>query len=189
MTTRSKNDISKPKLCYKAVLDYTFTEPQSYKVASKFSQWVQAMDEEFSTLQRQKTWSLVLAPPGVNLVGCKWVYKLKLHSDGSIARYKARLVAKGFHQQAGIDYIKTFSPVVKPTTVRLVLSIAVSFHWSLRQLDISNAFLHGFLKEEVYMQQPPGYVDHQFPHHVCRLHKFLYDLKQAPRAWFDKFTS
>ena len=189
MTTRSKNDISKPKLCYKAVLDYTFTEPPSYKVASKFPQWVQAMDEEFSALQRQKTWSLVPAPLGVNLVGCKWVYKLKLHSDGSIACYKARLVAKGFHQQAGIDYIKTFSPVVKLTTVRLVLSIAVSFHWSLRQLYISNAFLHGFLKEEVYMQQPPRYVDHQFPHHVCRLHKFLYGLKQAPRAWFDRFTS
>ena len=92
MTTRSKNDISKPKLCYKAVLDYTFTKPPSYKVASKFPQWVQAMDEEFFALQRQKTWSLVPAPPG-----CKWVYKLKVHSDGSIARYKARLVAKGFH--------------------------------------------------------------------------------------------
>ena len=98
MTTRSKNDISKPKLCYKAVLDYTYTEPPSYTVASKFPQWVQAMNEEFSALQRQKTWSLVPAPPSVNLVGCKWVYKFKLHSDGSITCYEARLVAKGFHQ-------------------------------------------------------------------------------------------
>ena len=147
------------------------------------------MDEEFSTLQRQHTWSLVLAAPGINLVGCKWVYKLKLHKDGSIACYKARLVAKGFHQQAGIDYTETFSLVVKPTTVRLVLAIAMSFHWSLRQLDVSNAFLHGFMKEEVYMQQPLGYVDAQFPHHVCRLHKSLYGLKQTPRAWFDRFTS
>ena len=147
------------------------------------------MDEEFLALQRQHTWSLVPAAPGINLVGCKWVYKLKLHSDGSIACYKARLVAKGFHQQAGIDYTETFSPVVKPATVRLVLAIAMSFHWSLRQLDVSNAFLHGFLKEEVYMQQPLRYVDAQFPHHVCRLHKFLYGLKQTPRAWFDRFTS
>ena len=189
MTTRSKNGISKPKLCYKVVLDYTHTEAPSYKVASKFPQWVQAMDEEFSALQRQKTWSLVPTPSDVNLVGCKWVYKLKLHSDGSIARYKARLVAKGFHQQVGIDYTETFSPVVKPTIVRLVLSIVVSFHWPLRPLDISNAFLHGFMKEEVYMQQPPGYVDHQFPHHVCRLNKSLYGLKQALRAWFDRFHS
>ena len=98
MTTRSKNGISKPKIYYKAVLDYTYTEPPSYNVASKFPQWVQAMNEEFSALQRQKTWSLVPAPPSVNLVGCKWVYKFKLHSDGSITCYKARLVAKGFHQ-------------------------------------------------------------------------------------------
>ena len=96
------------------------------------------------------------------MVDYKWVYKLKLHSDGTIARYKARLVAKGFHQQARIDYTETFSPIVKPATVKLILDIAVSFNWPLRQLDISNAFLHGILKE-VYMQQPPGYVDSKFP--------------------------
>ena len=97
MTTRSKNGITKPKLCFKVVLHYTHTEPPSYKVASKFSQWVQAMDAEFFALQRQKTWSLVPAPSGINLVRCKWVYKLKLNGDGTIARYKAQLVAKSFH--------------------------------------------------------------------------------------------
>ena len=109
------------------------------------------MDAEFQVLQRQQTWSLVPAPPSVNLVGCKWVFKLKLNNDGSISRYKARLVAKGFHQQAGVDFHETFSPIVKPTTVRLILGIAVSCRWVLRQLDVSNAFLHGFLKEEVFM--------------------------------------
>ena len=85
------------------------------------------MDEEFFALQRQKTWSLVLAAPGINLVDCKWLYKLKLNSDGSIARFKARLVAKSFHQQAGIDYTKTSSPVVKPATTKLILAMVVSF--------------------------------------------------------------
>ena len=84
------------------MVNYTQIEPPSYRIACKFPQWAKAMDEEFSTLQRQKTWSLVPVVLGINLVGCKWVYKLKLHSDGTIARYKARLVAKGFHQQCGL---------------------------------------------------------------------------------------
>ena len=190
MQTRSKSGISKPisKFCYKAVIDYTFTEPPTYKIASTYPKWCEAMDAEFQALQRQQTWSLVPAPPNVNLVGCKWVFKLKLNSDGSISRYKARLVAKGFHQQAGIDYHETFSPVIKPATVRLILAIAVSCNWSLRQLDVSNAFLHGLLKEEVYMTQPPGYMDSHHPSYVCKLHKSLYGLKQAPRAWFERFT-
>ena len=95
--------------------------------------------------------SLVPAPPHINLVGCKWFFKLKLNSDGSISRYKARPVAKGFHQQAGADFHETFNPVIKLTTVRLVLAIAVNCKWELRQLDVSNAFLHGYLKEDVYM--------------------------------------
>lgn len=128
MQTRSKTRIPKPhlKLCYKAVLDYTFTEPPSCKVASQYPKWCEAMDAEFQALQRQQTWSLVPAPPNVNLVGCKWVYKLNLNSDGSISRYKTRLVANGFHQQEEIDFHETFSHVIKPTTVRLVLAIIVN---------------------------------------------------------------
>ena len=179
MQTKSKSGISKPKskLCYKVAMDYTFNEPPSYRIASQYPKWCEAMDAEFLALQRQQTWSLVPAPPNVNLVGCKWVYKLKLNSDGSISRYKARLVAKSFHQQAGVDFHETFSPMVKPATVRLMLAIAVSCRWSLRQLDVSNAFLHGYLKEEVYMHQPLGYVDSVHPDYVCKLHKSLYGLK------------
>lgn len=128
------------------------------------------MDLEFQALQKQGTWSLVPHPSHKNLVGCKWVYKLKFNSVSSISRYKVRLVAKGFHQKPGLDYSETFSPVVKLTIVRLIIALAVSCHWSLKQLDISNAFLHGILQEEFYMQQPPDYVDASHLDCVCRLH-------------------
>jgi transposase InsO family protein len=189
MQTRSKNGIVKPKLTYAAFVDYTLTEPPSYTVASKHSKWCTAMDEEFQALQQQATWTLVPLPDSKNVVGCKWVYKLKHHSDGFIARYKARLVAKGFHQQYGVDFEETFSPVIKPPTVRLVLSLAVSLNWPLRQLDVKNAFLHGTLKEEVYMTQPQGYIDPTHSDYVCKLQKSIYGLKQAPRAWFESFTT
>ena len=117
------------------------------------------------------------------------MYKIKRNSDGTIDRCKARLVAKGFKQRYGIDYQDTFSPVVKAATIRLVLSIVVSRGWSLRQLDVQNAFLHGVLEEEVYMRQPPGFVDNTKPQHVCRLDKALYGLKQAPRAWYSRLNS
>ena len=98
-------------------------------------------------------------------------------------------MAKGFHQQAGLDYDETFSPVIKPTTMHIILTLAAHFDWPLRQLDISNAFLHGYLKEDVFMAQPQGFVDPSKPDYVCKLHKSLYGLKQAPRAWFERFTS
>ncbi|CAL2277595.1 unnamed protein product [Prunus armeniaca] len=108
---------------------------------------------------------------------------------GSLEPYKACLVTKGFHQQPGIDYTETFSPVVKLATIRTILSLAVSRRWSLGQLDVKNAFLHGFLNENVYRTQPLGFVDLARPHYVCKLHKALYGLKQAPRAWFHRIST
>jgi hypothetical protein len=151
--------------------------------------WKIAMDTEFLALQQNKTWSLVHPKQAQNLIDCKWVFKVKRKADGSIDRYKARLVAKGFKQRYGLDYEDTFSPVVKAATIRLILSIAVSRGWILRQLDVQNAFLHGVLEEEVFMRQPPGYEDKARPEYVCKLNKSLYGLKQAPRAWYSRLSA
>ncbi|KAH9782291.1 retrovirus-related pol polyprotein from transposon RE1 [Citrus sinensis] len=121
--------------------------------------------------------------PAHKLVGCKWVFRTKYNTDGSVSKYKARLVAKGFHQTPGVDYSETYSPVVKSSTVRVILSLAVMQGWNVRQIDINNAFLNGDLTENVYMQQPEGFVSEGG--YICKLNKALYGLKQAPRAWHD----
>ncbi|OIW17479.1 hypothetical protein TanjilG_22591 [Lupinus angustifolius] len=146
------------------------------------------MQNELNALELNHTWSLVDLPPNKTPIGAKWVYKIKHKSDGSIERYKARLVAKGYTQTEGIDYFDTFAPVIKLTTVRLLLAIASSQNWTLHQLDINNAFLHGDLHEEVYMAIPPGVVGHK-PNQVCKLHKSIYGLKQASRQWYHKLSS
>lgn len=194
-TTRSQHGITRPKQytdgtvrwCMHSTL--SADEPHSVGEALKSPQWSHAMENEHQALLRNGTWHLVPRPKGKNVIGCKWVYKVKRKADGSIERYKARLVAKGYKQRYGIDYEDTFSPVVKAATIRLVLSVAVSKGWTLRQLDVQNAFLHGILEEEVYMQQPPGYEDHRYPNYVCKLDKAIYGLKQAPRAWYARLCA
>jgi histone deacetylase 1/2 len=155
-------------------------EPYNLIEALADQNWRQAMEEEYNALIENKTWHLVPPSSNKNLIDCKWVYRIKKKVDGSIDRYKARLVAKGFEQRYGIDYEDTFSPIVKIATIRIVLSLSVSRGWSLQQLDVKNAFLHGVLEEEVYMKQPPGFENPHAPHYICKLDKALYGLKQAP---------
>lgn len=147
------------------------------------------MHDEYNALIKNGTWVLVPKPPNVNVVWSMWLFRHKYHADGSLSRYKARLVANGSTQQLGVDCGDTFSPVVKPETIRTVLSLVLSRNWPIHQLDVKNAFLNGDLSETIYMYQPPGFVNVHFPHHVCRLQRSLYGLKQAPRAWFQRFAS
>uniref|UniRef100_A0A392MQF0 Retrovirus-related Pol polyprotein from transposon TNT 1-94 n=1 Tax=Trifolium medium TaxID=97028 RepID=A0A392MQF0_9FABA len=164
------------------------TEPQSYEEASKSKHWVTAMKVELFALAKNCTWKMVELPPHTKPIGCRWVYKIKHKSDGTVERYKARLVAKGYNQVEGIDYFETFSPVAKLITVRTLLAIAAIKNWHLHQLDVNNAFLHGDLQEDVYMKIPEGVTCNKL-NMVCKLQKSSYGLKQASRKWYEKLTA
>ena len=127
------------------------------------------MIDEMQALEHNGTWDLVPLPLGKKPVGCRWVYAIKVGPNGAIDRLKARLVAKGYTQVYGLDYCDTFSPVAKTSTVRILLAMAAIRHWPLYQLDIKNAFLHGDLEEEIYMEQPPGFVAQGESGLVCKL--------------------
>jgi len=161
-------------------------EPTCFEQTVRNPKWDNAMDEEMVTLDANATWELIALPEDKKTIGCKWVYKVKHNADGSMSRYKARLVAKGYAQTYGINYEETYSPVAKMTIVRVVIIMVATKGWSLHQMDVKNVFFHGDLQEEVYMEQPPGYVDQTHPNLVCSLKKVLYGLKQAPRAWSKK---
>ena len=151
------------------------SKPHSYAQAAAIPEWHLAMECEFQALLKNETWTLCPRPPDKNVVSSKWVFKSKRRLNGSIEKLKARLVVVGYLQRNGIDFFDTFSPVIKPSTVHMVLVLAVSFNGDIRQLDVSNAFLHGILDEEVYMAQPKGFEDPTNPQFVCKLHKSIMD--------------
>ena len=147
--------------------------PRNAQEAMKNRRWKEAMDEEMKALLLNHTWNIVTLPEGKKPVGCRWVYNLKCKADWSLERYKARLVARGYTQTHGIDYQETFAPVAKMNTIRIIISLAMNFDWPLNQYDIKNAFLHGDLKEEIYMQLSPGYDGNQNEGKVCKLRVWL----------------
>ena len=133
------------------------------------------------------TWELVDLPPGSKPLGCKWIFKRKMTTDGSINKYKARLVAKGYKQKEGLDYFDTYSPVTRITSIRMLIVIAALHSLEIHQMDVKTAFLNGDLHEEIYMDQPEGFVCLGQEKIVCRLVKSLYSLKQAPKQWRENF--
>ena len=157
-------------------------EPKSLKEAGGDPNWIAAMEEEMNSIRDNKTWSLVELPRGHRAIGLKWVYKVKRDENGNIAKYKACLVAKGYVQHLGIDFEEVFAPVARLESVRLLLTIAAHYDWGVHHMDVKSAFSNGELQEEVYVQQPPGFVDDKYKYKVLRLHKALYGLRQAPCA-------
>lgn len=146
------------------------------------------MYKEVDALEEADTWDVVDLPPGRVALNTMWVFKIKYNADGTVERYKARLVLLGNRQKEGCDYDETFAPVAKMTTVWSLLKIVAANNWEVHQMDVQNAFLHGDLREEVYIKLPQG-IKAFDPTKVCRLHKSLYGLKQAPRCWFEKLTT
>lgn len=158
------------------------SDPKSYEEAVNAGvHWKRAMDEEMASLIENDTWSLVELPKGSRCVKTKWVYKTKKDSDGHITRHKARLVAKGYTQRFGVDYDETYAPVVRYTSVRLLMAIAVKRKLKIHQMDAVTAFLQGDVSHDIYMEQPKGYADTS--NRVCKLKKAIYGLKQAGRMW------
>ena len=163
-------------------------EPKNINEAIVDEYWVGAMQDELNQFERNEVWSLVPRPKDINVIGTKWVFRNKTDESGKIVRNKARLVAQGYTQVEGVDFDETFAPVARLESIRLLLSIACVKKFKLFQMDVKSAFLNGYLQEEVYVEQPKGFVDPHSPNHVFKLKKALYGLKQAPRAWYDRLT-
>ncbi|KAJ9553229.1 hypothetical protein OSB04_017274 [Centaurea solstitialis] len=164
-------------------------EPKNVSQALDDSDWLLAMQEELLQFKRNKVYRLVPRPQDKSIIKTKWIFRNKKDESGVIVRNKARLVAKGYSQQEGIDYDETFAPVARIEAIRIFLAYAAHKNIKVFQMDVKSAFLNGVLHEEVYIEQPEGFVDPDFPDHVCILDKALYGLKQAPRAWYETLTN
>ena len=146
------------------------------------------MNEELAMIEKNQTWELVERPEDRKVIGVKWVFRTKLNSDGSVHKYKARLVVKGYAQVWGVDFSETFAPVARMDTIRMTLAMAAQQGWKVYQLDVKSAFLNGVLQEEIYVEQPEGFVAPGQEEKFYLLKKALYGLKQAPRAWYSMLT-
>ncbi|GJZ71170.1 retrotransposon protein, putative, ty1-copia subclass, partial [Tanacetum coccineum] len=165
-------------------------EPANYKAAlldPESDKWLNAMNVEMQSMKDNEVWILVELPPNGKTVGSKWLFKKKTDMDGAVHTYKARLVAKGYTQTPGIDYEETFSPVADIRAIRILIAIAAYYDYEIWQMDVKTAFLNGYLNEEVYMEQPEGFVNPKYPNRVCKLKRSIYGLKQASRQWNKRF--
>ncbi|GKD16929.1 putative ribonuclease H-like domain-containing protein, partial [Tanacetum coccineum] len=170
-------------------LEDTAEEPTKIAQALDDESWVEAMQEELLQFKIQKVWTLVDLPYGKKAIGTKWVYRNKKDERGIVVRNKARLVAQGYKQEEGIDYDEVFAPVARIEAIRLFLAYASFMNFVVYQMDVKSAFLYGTIKEEVYVSQPSGFVDLEFPEKFYKVEKALYGLHQAPKAWYETLST
>ncbi|CAL9012418.1 unnamed protein product [Prunus brigantina] len=185
LRTRSLNDIYE-------TCNFSGIEPESFEEAQKHEVWVRAMKDEIRMIEKNQNSELVDLPKDKDVIGVKWIFKTKFNQDGSIQKHKARLVARSFTQNPGIDFFETFAPVARLETIRTLIALAAQKNWLIYQLDVKSAFLNGVLEEEVYVEQPQGFLVEGGEEKVYKLKKTLYGLKQAPRTWYaeiDKYFS
>ncbi|KAI5342994.1 hypothetical protein L3X38_010870 [Prunus dulcis] len=188
-------DVDHTPLKYKSIAEFyekcnmCIIEPESFEEAAKDDSWKKAMEAEITMIEKNNTWELVDRPFDKPIIGVKWIYNTKLNLDGSVQKSKARLVPKGYSQKPGIDFNETFAPVARLDTVRTLVAVAAQSNWSMFQLDVKSTFLNGVLNEEVYVDQPSGFVIQGSEDKVYKLKRALYGLKQAPRAWYDEINS
>ncbi|GKD47228.1 retrovirus-related pol polyprotein from transposon TNT 1-94 [Tanacetum coccineum] len=164
-------------------------EPKIYKDALIESCWIEAMQEELNAFERLEVWELVPRPDRVMIITLKLIYKVKFDELGGVLKNKVRLVARGYRQEKGIDFEESFAPVARLEVIRIFIAFAAYMNMFVYQMDMKTAFLNGILQKEVYVSQPDGFVDPENPNHVYKLKKALYELKQAPRAWYDLLSS
>ena len=183
----------RPDECYVAEsLTAENEEPQSIEEALRgehSNKWKQALEAEYSSLMNNETWELVPPPESSNIVGSKWVLKIKRDANGNIDRHKARLVAQGYSQTQGIDYEEVFFPVARYSSIRTLLALANEHNLEIHQMDVKTAFLNGSIEHDIYMTQPKGFVDPDHPEYVFKLNKSIYGLKQSARCWNQTLDS
>jgi hypothetical protein len=147
------------------------------------------MHEELENFERNQVWTIVDPLRDVNVIAIKWVFKNKHGEDGEVVRNNARLVAQGYSQVEGLDFGETFAPVARLEAIRILLAFATSKGFKIYQMDVKSAFLNGVIQEEVYVRQPPGFESLKYPNRVYKLSKALYELKQAPQAWYARLKT
>nr|GEZ90056.1 retrovirus-related Pol polyprotein from transposon TNT 1-94 [Tanacetum cinerariifolium] len=151
--------------------------------------WIKSMQEELLQFKRMDVWVLVSNPDNISPLSLKWIFKNKHDEEQTVIRNKSRLVVRGYRQEEGLYFEESFAPVARMEAIRIFLAYAAHKSFTVFQMDVKTAFLHGSLKEDVYVCQPEGFIDADHPSHVYKLKKALYGLKQAPKAWYDELST